>query len=104
MNLMPFSSHMLDMLPMKYSMLHDFIFCGNGATFIFLFRYFCQCLSFSPSSSPNHLLGIAGRDFCVLACDTRLSDAYVIKSRNLSRIIEVETIFIFFFEFQHAII
>jgi 20S proteasome alpha/beta subunit len=35
------------------------------------------------------LVGLAGKGYCILASDTRLSDSYVIKSRNISRIYEV---------------
>lgn len=35
------------------------------------------------------VIGIAGRDFCIIASDTRLSHSYVIKSRNISRIFTV---------------
>ena len=37
------------------------------------------------------IVGVAGRDFCVLACDTRLSDAYLILSRSQSRVFELST-------------
>lgn len=35
------------------------------------------------------ILGLACSDFVVLACDNRLSENYLIKSRNISRIIQV---------------
>jgi len=35
------------------------------------------------------VLGLAGRDYCLLAADTRLSEGYMIHSRNHSRILEV---------------
>ena len=33
------------------------------------------------------VVGISGRDWVVLASDTRLSDGYVIKSRNVSKLL-----------------
>ena len=36
------------------------------------------------------LLGIAGRGFVLIASDTRLKDQYSVKSRRISRIVEVE--------------
>ena len=35
------------------------------------------------------VLGIAGYDFCLIASDTRLSEGYIIRSRNTSRIFVV---------------
>jgi len=35
------------------------------------------------------VVGISGRDWVVLASDTRLSDGYVIKSRNVSKLLEL---------------
>jgi hypothetical protein len=32
------------------------------------------------------VVGIAGRDYCMIAADTRLADGYGISSRNISRI------------------
>ena len=34
-------------------------------------------------------IGIAGKDFVVIAADARLSDSYMIRSRNISRISQV---------------
>lgn len=36
------------------------------------------------------VVGLAGRDFVILAADTRLSDQYTIRSRSISRIFEVD--------------
>lgn len=46
--------------------------------------------SFDPYvDNGGSLMGIAGKDFVVLAGDTRLSDGYSIKSRNISRIFNI---------------
>ena len=37
------------------------------------------------------VLGLAGKDFVLIAADTRLSDQYMIRSRSISRIFEVRT-------------
>lgn len=34
-------------------------------------------------------VGLAGRDYCIVAADTRLSEGYIIHSRNISRIYTV---------------
>jgi 20S proteasome alpha/beta subunit len=33
---------------------------------------------------------VAGKDYCIIAADTRLSDQYMIRSRRISRIFEVD--------------
>jgi 20S proteasome alpha/beta subunit len=35
------------------------------------------------------VVGIAGKDYCIIASDSRLSEKYLIRSRNVSRIFEV---------------
>lgn len=39
------------------------------------------------------IVGIAGSSFVLLAADTRLSDAYSIKSRDISRLFEVSCVY-----------
>jgi hypothetical protein len=39
------------------------------------------------------VLGIAGKDYCLMAADTRLVDGYSINSRNISRICHVSSSF-----------
>jgi 20S proteasome subunit beta 6 len=36
------------------------------------------------------VVGLAGRDYVMLASDTRLSDQYMIRSRRVSRVFEIE--------------
>lgn len=36
------------------------------------------------------IVGLAGADYCIIAADTRLSDGYMIRSRNICRLFEVE--------------
>lgn len=38
---------------------------------------------------------VAGKDYCVIAADTRLSDQYLIRSRKLSRIFAIESGLVF---------
>lgn len=35
------------------------------------------------------IVGIAGRDYCILAADTRMPEQYYIRSRNLTRLFQV---------------
>jgi 20S proteasome subunit beta 6 len=36
------------------------------------------------------IIGLAGKDFCIMAADTRLSDQYMIRSRSISRLFEID--------------
>ena len=52
----------------------------------------CSAEGFDPYvDHGGTVVGLAGRDFCVLASDTRLSQGYMIHSRNHSRILEVSS-------------
>lgn len=44
------------------------------------------------------VVGIAGKNFCLIASDTRLSDKYSIHSRNISRIFQVVMLFLLTFD------
>jgi 20S proteasome subunit beta 6 len=65
----------------------------NATSMICILVLLCVQLSsgkFDPYvDNGGTLVGIAGKGYCILASDTRLSDSYVIKSRNISRIYEV---------------
>ena len=37
------------------------------------------------------VVGIAGRDYAIIAADTRLSENYMIRSRNVTKIFEVSS-------------
>jgi 20S proteasome subunit beta 6 len=41
------------------------------------------------SDNGGTVVGLAGSSYCVIACDTRLSDQYLIRSRNQCRIFEM---------------
>ena len=46
---------------------------------------------FNPySDNGGTVVCIAGKDYCVIAADTRLSDQYMIRSRKVSRIFSIE--------------
>jgi 20S proteasome subunit beta 6 len=40
--------------------------------------------------SRGTIAGIAGKDFCIIAADTRLSESYLVRSRDVIRLFQVE--------------
>lgn len=38
-------------------------------------------------------VGLAGKDYCIIAADTRLSDSYMIRSRNQTKIFNVRLLY-----------
>jgi 20S proteasome subunit beta 6 len=62
------------------------------ATFLVCLLLFVILVSakFDPyAENGGTVVGYAGRDFVILAADTRLSDQYLIKARSIERIFEV---------------
>lgn len=60
-----------------------------------LFLFVSLCILCSGSFEPyadngGTIVGIAGRDYCLIAADTRLSEQYLIRSRQLSRIFTID--------------
>ena len=54
----------------------------------------CICIHAKPDFEPykdnsGTVVGIAGRNYCLLAADSRLSEQYMIHSRNFTRIFEL---------------
>lgn len=41
------------------------------------------------------IVAVAGIDYCIIASDTRLSESYLIKSRNIPRLFEVSLVRVF---------
>ena len=57
--------------------------------------WFCTCIvtcvgEFDPYvDNGGTVVAIAGKDYCIIAADTRLSEGYIIRSRNTTRIFQV---------------
>jgi 20S proteasome alpha/beta subunit len=59
---------------------------------LFILVTFCCSWGFAVDSSDNGgtLLAIAGKGFCLVASDTRLSSNYAISTRHISRLVPVQ--------------
>jgi len=60
------------------------------AWLVILLFVLVTCKEFEPyADNGGTIAGIAGKGYCVVASDTRLSDGYIIRSRDMARVFEI---------------